>query len=152
MSHLPPFLADGIRFACTNCGACCTGAPGWIQVSREEILAIAGHLGEDPRALAARAVRREGDRLSLREADNGDCVFFKEQRCQIHPVKPAQCRLYPFWFRNVRNEEAWERTRNDCPGIGEGETVPPGEILRQVQADLDRLSHPPEPLADLFPD
>ncbi len=150
MLPLPHFLADGVRFACTDCGACCTGAPGWIQVSREEILAIAGYLGEEPRSLAARAVRREGDRLSLREGENGDCVFFKERRCQIHPVKPAQCRLYPFWFRNVRNEEAWDRTRRECPGIGEGERVFPGDILRQVQADLDRLSHSADPCRDLF--
>jgi Fe-S-cluster containining protein len=78
----------------------------------------------------------EGERL-LTEQPNGDCIFFVEGRCSIHAVKPTQCRLYPFWFRNVRSEQAWQRTCRECPGIGEGEWVSPEEIERQVAEDLE---------------
>ena len=29
-----PWYRDGLRFACTRCGACCTGAPGYVWVDR----------------------------------------------------------------------------------------------------------------------
>jgi Fe-S-cluster containining protein len=63
-------------------------------------------------------------------------VFFRKGRCAIHPVKPTQCRLYPFWFKNVRSREAWEKTVAECPGIGQGPLVTPVDILRQVSEDL----------------
>lgn len=134
---LPPFLQDGVRFTCVNCGACCTGAPGRVRVTESEIQEIARFLGEPEGELRKRATRPEAGGLGLCERDNGDCVFFENERCSVHPVKPRQCRLYPFWFRNVRSLEAWERTQNECPGIGQGEWIQPEEILRQVNEDLE---------------
>lgn len=70
---------------------------------------------------------------------NGDCVFFESNRCQIHPVKPKQCRLYPFWFKNVRSEQVWRSTGAECPGIGQGEWVFAREIARSVREDPESL-------------
>lgn len=140
---LPECLRGGVRFRCTECGACCTGAPGRVRVTEEEVRAISEVRNQDVDAFRRSETRMEdGDRL-LREKPNGDCVLFENGRCSVHAVKPAQCRLYPFWFQNVRSEAAWEKTRRECPGIGEGDVVPPEEILRQVREDLDsRLSYP----------
>ena len=137
MSKLPEYL-KGVRFECTNCGACCTGAPGRVRVSREELERIAAHLGErvDAEALPDWAGDECGE-LRLRERENGDCVFYVENRCSIHAVKPGQCRRYPFWFRNVRSEAAWEKTCADCPGIGEGPEIEPEAIFRSVAEDVD---------------
>lgn len=134
---LPPFLQAGVRFTCVNCGACCTGAPGRVRITEHELGEIARFLGENPEELRRRATRSENGGPGLRERENGDCVFFENERCSVHPVKPRQCRLYPFWFRNVRGEEAWKRTQAACPGIGQGEWVSPEEILRQVNEDLE---------------
>lgn len=90
--------------------------------------------------MAAKYLRDDEGLLLLREQENGDCVFYEEGRCRIHPVKPEQCRLYPFWFANVRGAAAWERTCRECPGIGEGPVVSPAAILAQVQRDLERQS------------
>lgn len=136
MKDLPEYL-EGVRFECTNCGACCTGAPGRVRVTEEEIVRIAEARGEVPVEERPDWVLRVGDEWRIRERENGDCVFFRENRCSIHAVKPGQCRRYPFWFRNVRSEAAWERTSRECPGIGEGGPVSPEVILRQVQEDLD---------------
>lgn len=87
--------------------------------------------------LASGYARREEGEWLLREHANGDCVFFREGRCSIHAVKPTQCRLYPFWFKNVRSEDAWHKTCEECPGIGQGKWVSPEEILRQVEEDLE---------------
>ena len=36
-----PWFEKGLRFECTQCGNCCTGAPGYVWVNREEIAALA---------------------------------------------------------------------------------------------------------------
>src|SRR5437899_11026538 len=41
-----PWYQDGLRFRCTRCGNCCTGAPGFVWVEPEEIDAIAEFKGE----------------------------------------------------------------------------------------------------------
>ena len=49
-----PWYQDGLAFSCTRCGACCTGAPGYVWVSPEEIGRLAEFRGQ-----TARRVRRE---------------------------------------------------------------------------------------------
>ena len=38
-----PWYRDGLAFTCTRCGACCTGAPGYVWVDADEIAALAEH-------------------------------------------------------------------------------------------------------------
>lgn len=137
---LPGYLR-GVRFACTQCGACCTGAPGRVRVSEEEIRRIAVYRGEEMGAgeMPDWVVADGEGGLRLREEADGDCVFYRDGGCAIHAVKPGQCRRYPFWFRNVRSAEAWARTCAACPGIGEGAVVDPAVILRTVAEDLEAL-------------
>src|SRR5436309_15667037 len=85
-----PWYQDGLRFRCTRCGHCCTGAPGYVWVNDEELAAIAEFRGEnldETRGLYSQAV--DGRRRSLREKANGDCVFYdRQQGCTIYPVRP----------------------------------------------------------------
>src|SRR6516165_2359859 len=93
-----PWYQEGLRFRCTRCGHCCTGAPGYVWVNDEEIAAIAGHRGDDVDEFRTMHVRQVGSRQSLREKANGDCIFYdKYQGCTIYPVRPKQCRTWPFW-------------------------------------------------------
>lgn len=133
----PYFFDGGLRFGCTQCGQCCTGAPGTIFMSASEVTRMARHVGL-PRAqfLARYAYPMEGGH-SLREEKNGDCVFFREGRCAIYHVRPTQCRTYPFWPENVRSEAAWKSTCRDCPGIGQGRLHSREEILSLVQQSLE---------------
>src|SRR5689334_21137377 len=39
-----PWYADGLRFTCSQCGNCCTGGPGYVWISREEIVRLGEHL------------------------------------------------------------------------------------------------------------
>lgn len=125
MNELPDqssFFDAGIRFTCTQCGHCCTGSPGQVRVTPEEINAIAN------------ATRKPADEFlkvggtMLLEKPNGDCVFH-ENGCTIYAMRPTQCRTYPFWFRNLRSEESWAKARAECPGIGEGRLYSKKEIL-----------------------
>jgi hypothetical protein len=129
-----PWYADGLQFTCTQCGDCCTGAPGYVWVTDDELQAIAKHLGlplAEVRDLYSRAAR---GKRTLREKNNGDCIFFERKKgCTIYPVRPAQCRTWPFWEKNVETPEAWEKTCETCPGSGQGELIPVEEISRRLK-------------------
>ena len=119
----PPWYADGLRFQCTQCGDCCTGAPGLVWVNQEEIAALAALLGEEStEAFERKYVRKVGVRKSLNEFSNGDCVFFDNQarRCTVYGARPRQCRSWPFWDSNLRTPKDWQRTCEACPGSGHG--------------------------------
>jgi uncharacterized protein len=123
---------DGLRFRCTRCGNCCTGEPGHVWVNPEELAAIAEHRGEPVEEVVALYTHVAYRGRSLREKGNGDCVFYDRQAgCTVYPVRPRQCRTWPFWESNVRSPEAWERTCQICPGSGRGDLIPPEEITRR---------------------
>ncbi len=125
---------DGLRFRCTRCGACCTGAPGYVWVNAEEVQAIAEHRGESVEQVLALYTRLVGRRRSLREKGNGDCIFYeKGAGCTIYPVRPRQCRTWPFWESNVVTPESWEKTCEICPGSGQGDLIPAEEITRRLR-------------------
>jgi Fe-S-cluster containining protein len=136
MSH---WFADGLAFACTQCGDCCTGSQGYVWVSPRDQASIAAHLGLDLDAFRRRYTRAIGHLLSLVDKPNGDCVFLAEdRRCSIQPVKPRQCLTFPFWPRLTASRESWEETAQRCPGIGEGPRYRPPEILTIQDRDTPR--------------
>lgn len=123
MTTKQPWYADGLKFHCTQCGDCCTGAPGFVWVNQQEIAAIAIATGAtDLASFEAQYVRSIGIRKSLKERENGDCVFFDSQqrKCQVYEARPRQCRTWPFWDSNLKSPEEWERTCEACPGSGQG--------------------------------
>ena len=131
-----PWFKDGLRFQCTQCGNCCTGAPGYVWVNKAEIEALAAKLAISVPLFEERYVRQVGMRKSLVEYPNGDCVFFDGQRrtCTVYDARPRQCRSWPFWDSNVRTPEAWEHTCEVCPGSGKGNLVTVEEVLNRVAA------------------
>jgi Fe-S-cluster containining protein len=118
-----PWYRNGLKFACTQCGDCCTGAPGFVWVNKAEIGALASNVGmDDIDEFEKKYVRKIGVRKSLVEFPNGDCVFFDgaTRRCTVYQARPRQCRTWPFWSSNLRSPRAWEATCAVCPGSGQG--------------------------------
>lgn len=129
-----PWYKDGLAFACTRCGKCCTGEPGFVWVNDEEVAALAAKLGEPLNEVLGLYTRTTRGKRTLREKANGDCVFFDRQKgCTVYTVRPRQCRTWPFWESNVESPEAWEATMQDCPGAGRGDLIPAEEITRRVK-------------------
>ena len=129
-----PWYQDGLRFRCTRCGDCCTGAPGFVWVADADLSAIAAHRGETPEEVQAFYTRRTTRGRTLREKANGDCVFYdREHGCTVYPVRPPQCRTWPFWESNVASPERWQQTCAVCPGSGQGELIPAEEITRRLR-------------------
>lgn len=117
-----PWYKDGLQFTCTGCGDCCTGAPGFVWVNKEEIAALAARFEMTVPDFEEKYVRTVGVRKSLVEYSNGDCVFFngETRKCTVYEDRPRQCRTWPFWESNVRTEAAWKETCEACPGSGVG--------------------------------
>jgi Fe-S-cluster containining protein len=129
-----PWYKDGLQFTCTRCGHCCTGPPGYVWVNDEEIAAIADFRGESVAEMTALFTRPVDQSRSLREKANGDCTFYDQDRgCTIYPVRPRQCRTWPFWESNLHTPQDWRRTCVVCPGSGRGELIPAEEITRRLK-------------------
>lgn len=122
------FFADGVRFACRQCGACCTGEPGAVRICEEEIIALAEGMGEEPNELKRSSLLQDGGEWRIREKPNGSCLFY-DGGCTIYPFRPRQCRTWPFWVKTMRSEESWATACNACPGIGQGPLFSFGQIL-----------------------
>lgn len=135
-----PWYKDGLRFECSQCGNCCTGAPGYVWVNDQEIKALTDAVGlADAAMFEEMYVRKVGVRRSLREYSNGDCVFFDNQtrKCKVYEARPRQCRTWPWWDSNLQSPATWQRTCDVCPGSGEGKLVTLEEI--EVQRKIVRV-------------
>lgn len=117
---------DGLRFSCTQCGDCCTGAPGFVYVNDDEIAKIAAFLGKSDSGLTRAHIRPVGRQFSLTEdKKTGDCCFLVtspkgKRTCSIYPVRPLQCRTWPFWTSNLEDRHAWQDAAGACPGMNKG--------------------------------
>ncbi len=128
---------EGLRFECTLCGACCTGAEGYVLVSPEESRAIARKLGLSLDAFQTRYTHVTSLGRSLNEVDTPhgkDCVFLDRASmpgkavCSLYEARPTQCRTFPWWPEHLRDRRAWERLGRHCEGVGRGPFVPVEEI------------------------
>ncbi len=124
-----PWFGEGLAFTCTRCGACCTGAPGYVWVDDAEVAALTEHRGMTVEEFGRRFLRRVGDRISLIERPGGDCIFWdKRAGCTVYAARPIQCRTWPFWPENIESPEAWDHVTGVCPGSGRGRVFSVEEI------------------------
>ena len=125
----------GLRFECTLCGNCCRnhGAYTYVYLAEADVEAIAVHLRLSRAAFLERYCRLEDGWVSLR-MDEPQCPFLEESnRCAIYPVRPKQCKTWPFWDENLKRA-AWEGpVKECCPGIGKGPLHSPEEIERSAR-------------------
>jgi uncharacterized protein len=130
------WYAAGLHFECTECGACCSGpGEGYIWVTRPEIDLIAKHLKMTPGQLRQKYLRRVGLRTTIIEHETTkDCIFLRmiegKKLCVIYPVRPSQCRTWPFWPDNLSGPNVWNKAGIRCPGINRGRHYTAKQIER----------------------
>ncbi len=121
-----PWYVAGLHFTCQGCGDCCSGpGEGVIWVTRPEIELISQHLEMAEGEFRRTYLRRIGIRTSIIEhPQTKDCIFLKEidgkRKCMIYPLRPNQCRTWPFWAQNLQSPGDWNRAAQRCPGINRG--------------------------------
>ncbi len=128
-----PWYADGLRFECHGCGACCRGE-GYVWVNRRAARRIAKTLQLTVEEFGRRYLRRIGRRHSLTEKPNHDCIFWNGG-CSIYDVRPAQCRTFPFWRGILKSRQSWAQAAAGCGGIDTGRLYALGEIARMARGD-----------------
>ena len=131
-----PWYRDGLSFECTRCGACCTGAPGYVWVGDEEIRRLAEFRGETVEQFSKSFLRQVGGDISLIEKPGGDCVFWSKSGCTVYEARPVQCQTWPFWSENIETPDAWEHVKRGCPGSGRGRLF----SLDEIRATAARIS------------
>lgn len=132
-----PWYKKGLKFGCTQCGQCCTGSPGYVWITKEEVEKAAEFLKITPELFMRRYTRRVGPRIALTELakKNYDCVFLKDNRCTIYSVRPEQCRKFPWWPGNLKSRRSWEETAKRCEGINHENA--PTVTLEEIQKALE---------------
>ncbi len=114
----------GLNFECQQCGNCCGGFPGYVWVSAEEMQNIADYLNITVDEFKSEYTVKVGRKYSLIEHGNYDCIFLQRDNngghCLIYPVRPTQCRTWPFWKSNLTNPDTWNEQIKRCPGINRG--------------------------------
>lgn len=138
------WYAPGMTFGCTQCGNCCSGPSGYVWFTDEEAAAMAAYLKLDENDFRRRFARRKFGKWTLDEIkikkNHYDCVFLRRDTegkgmCSIYPVRPLQCRTWPFWPENLESKEAWDGAASRCPGMRSGEgTFVPVEQIRIIEA------------------
>ena len=89
--------------------------------------------GDDLAAFERQYVYRTRNRMRLRVPRDANCSFLKDDRCSIHPAKPTQCRIFPFWPELVESRREWRKTARYCPGMGKGPLIQIEAARQQAQ-------------------
>jgi Fe-S-cluster containining protein len=114
------WVEKGLHFSCGQCGNCCTGSPGYVWMTPEEMKKMAAELAMDFDSFSRRYIRQIGEHYSLIEHANGECVFWqKSVGCQVYDSRPSQCRTYPFWPEIMKEKKNWQKEAKLCLGIRE---------------------------------
>lgn len=136
----------GLRFACTQCGNCCSGPPGYVKLTDEEASRLAERLGIGFHEFLEQYTEFTpvGRSLKDRLTKFGfDCVFLDRTRvpgkavCGVYEDRPMQCRTWPFWSSNLTHPRNWLAAGRVCPGINKGNLIPPEQIrIERAKVEL----------------
>jgi len=120
---------DGLRFTCQpGCVNCCQ-VNGFVYLSEQDLRRAAAFLGMTVRQFETQYLYRTRHLRRLRKPKHAQCHFLEDGGCRIHPAKPTQCRLFPFWPELVEDRGEWQRTARHCPGIGTGPLIQIGAAV-----------------------
>jgi Fe-S-cluster containining protein len=129
-----------MRFQCQpGCTKCCE-QKGFVYFTERDIERTAEFLSMPKEKFESRFIYRTRNTRRLRTPQHGQCIFLGDGGCSIHPVKPAQCRIFPFWPELVESAKEWHGTAAWCPGMGKGELVQI-EMAREQAAEM-RAAYP----------
>ena len=149
-----PFYADGLRFSCIRCSACCRFESGFVFLSGKDAYLLETSLNMGHKEFTETFCRwvpsiNGTEMLSLKEKSNLDCIFWNREGsgggCSVYESRPLQCRAFPFWSSVVSSRENWEMIQADCPGMGNGvlhsgDSIEKWLALRENEPIIERVT------------
>ncbi len=132
----------GLRFKCTECGKCCSGFEGFVWLSPQDIEKLSKHFGLTSEDFLKKYTRKIGNRTSLIEKRNFDCIFYKDKKCTVYQARPSQCKTFPFWPEHLKKTKDWTKAKKFCEGIDhpEGDLIPLEKIQKTLQSYFENKS------------
>jgi len=120
-----PFYADGLKFSCKRCSACCRYDAGFVFLSEKDLNNLTSALNMRRNEVIKTYCRWvndwKGDEvLSLKEKSNKDCILW-DNGCKVYTMRPLQCITFPFWESVTSSKSAWEIAATGCPGMNDGQ-------------------------------
>lgn len=118
------FYEKGLNFECQRCSFCCGHSPGFVYLSRRDLLELCKFFNLSVKDFVNKYCRWADyyygkTVLALIEKKNYDCILW-ENGCTAYKARPIQCSTYPFWSWMIKDEKTWNSCSEDCPGINKG--------------------------------
>ena len=107
---------EEIDFTCKGCGFCCRGQ-GEVYLNRQELNNIADFLKTSPASFKKKYTRQINGKTALKDTAEPACIFLTGNKCEIYPVRPQQCRTFPFWLEMMQSQNEWQRYLKNCKAV-----------------------------------
>ena len=137
-SNKKPWWHNSVRFTCTQCGNCCrtNGEYAYVYLTSTEITQAAKYLNIKIREFRKKYITKEQGYEFVKDPQS-DCHFLTvDGKCSIHPVKPRQCRDWPFWKENLASEKIWrEEVAVISPGVAKGMSAGDGKFYSHEEIE-----------------
>lgn len=122
-----------LRFQCQpGCTACCEQR-GFVYLTDADLERAAAFTGMTAAEFERKYVYRTAKRMRLRTPRGKRCPFLAGGGCSIHPAKPTQCRIFPFWPEIVSSRREWIETAKYCPGMSKGPLISIRTVREQAE-------------------
>lgn len=132
-----------VRFQCNRCGLCCGDTKEktrHILLLETEAKLIAEKTSLPIQDFSNQITDNLPYSYEMKKAEEGKCVFFKENQCSIYPLRPLICMFYPFElkFEKEQNKHIFDFTL-ECPGINEGKLMNESDFQKLFQIAQERI-------------
>lgn len=137
---------ETFEFSCNRCNRCCR-CSGTVYFSREDLENITTflRLGRSEKTFLKKRLFRDFQNGYYAYNSSKACYFLDEdQGCRIYPVRPLQCRTYPFWPSNFETGADYRALKKECEGVGHsrGESYSLLQTLRLLNRTRKKFLEP----------
>jgi hypothetical protein len=133
-----------MRFECNRCGLCCGDTEQktrHILLLESEAEKIASHTCRLITDFSVEINDNNPYAYEMKKSSEGKCVFLKDSRCSIYPVRPLICMFYPFELKFNEDKEMHNFDFTvECPGINQGKILDKTDFKRLLGLAKERLT------------
>ena len=131
-----------IRFDCNNCGLCCGDTKQktrHILLLETEAKKIASQTSLSIPDFSMEIKDKFPYAYEIKKASEGKCIFLKDNRCSIYPLRPLICVFYPFELKFDKDKvlHIFDFTL-ESPGIHQGKVVQEKDFKKLFELAQER--------------
>ena len=138
-ADLESAVTSGVLQCFSNTGQSCNSPTRMLVPANkmDEAAAIARYMETSEDLFLDWFVRWIDDKLALVDGPEEHCIFLEDGKCTVYPVRPKQCRTYPFWPEILISKDKWNNEVMRCEGINQGDVVDTEHVEQQKQLTVN---------------